>query len=271
VKLQDLIRELYYEPSLITPGAHASIRQLLESRLGDGLFEAREPGKGPCGEKVEVEQMEVRNGIAHIPIGGAVGKNLTPFDRGAGAVDVNDVAKEIDESEENPKVRGIILHFDSPGGMVSGTPELARKIERVQKPIYAYTEGLMASAAYWLAAATDGIFATETANVGSIGVYVPVLDLTKMAEMKGIKVEIIKTGKFKGMGFPGTALTEDQRGHLQERVNEIFGMFKAHVTAHRPSVQDETMQGQTFMGRQAFARGLIDAIVESSREVEQLI
>src|SRR5438552_1026460 len=105
MKLQELIQQIYYEPTLITPEAHASIRRLLESRLGDGLFEAREPGKGICGGKVEVAQMVVENGIARIPIGGAIGKNLTPFDRGAGAVDVNDIADELVLSEEDPRVR----------------------------------------------------------------------------------------------------------------------------------------------------------------------
>jgi signal peptide peptidase SppA len=271
VKLHELIQQLYHEPSLITPGAHASIVQLVESRLGDGFFAVRKDGEGACGEKVKVEQMAVRNGIAYLPVGGAIGKNLTPFDRGSGAVDVNDLTNELAESEENDKVKGIILMFDSPGGMVTGTPELARVIERVKKPIYAFTEGMIASAAYWLASATDGIFATETANIGSIGVYVPFHDLTGMAEKKGIKVELIKTGKYKGMGYPGTPLTDDQRSHLQSRVDEIFTMFKTHVTAHRPKVKAETMQGQTFLGYPAQQAGLIDAVVETVAEVEALI
>ncbi len=208
--------------------------------------------------------MEIRNGIAHIPVGGAIGKNLTPFDRGSGAVDVNDLAAELQQAEEDPAVRGILMHFDSPGGMVSGTPELARTVERVQKPIYSFTDGLLASAAYWIAAATDGIFATATANVGSIGVYVPFHDLTKRAEMQGIKVELIKTGKYKGMGYPGTALTEDQRAHLQERVEE-------HVRRHRSGVKADSMQGQTFLGAQALSRGLIDGLVENSEQTLQLV
>lgn len=271
MKLQDLIQQLYHEPSLITPGAHASIVQLIESRLSEGFFAARKDGEGACGERVKVEQMVVRNGIAYIPIGGAIGKNLSPFDRGSGAVDVNDVATELAESEENDKVKGIILCFDSPGGMVTGTPELARTIEKVQKPVYAYTEGVIASAAYWLAAATDGIFATETASIGSIGVYVPFHDLTGMAEKKGVKVELIKTGKYKGMGYPGTALSDDHREHLQARVDEIFSMFKSHVTKHRPGVKADSMQGQTFLGYPSQERGLIDAVVESITEVEALI
>jgi len=263
MRLQELIQQVYYEPSLISVAGHASIRMLLESRLGVGIYdEAREPGKDRCGGKVAVAQMTIdAQGICHIPIGGAIGQNLTPFDRGSGAVDVADISSEISQAQTDPRVKGIILDFDSPGGMVAGTPELAQEIGRVEKPIYSFTRGMIASAAYWLASASDGIFTTMTASVGSIGVYIPVVDESEAMKMQGFSVEVIKSGALKGMGFPGTQLTSDQRAFLQARVDEIGKMFRAHVTARRPQVKAETMEGQTFMGIQAVELGLVDAIV----------
>lgn len=278
MKLQQLIQILYYEPSLITAEAHESIRRLIESRLGDDAGAARllnpdgrQPGEGPCGEKVEVAQMEIIDGIAHIPIGGAIGKNLSPFNRGQGGVDVADVTDELNQAEDNPEVESIILDFDSPGGMVSGTPELAQRIERVKKPIVSYTAGMMASAAYWLGSATQGVFSTMTASVGSIGVYIPWIDQTKRFEKAGLKVELIKAGTLKGMGFPGTELTEAHREHLQDRVDEIYRMFTEHVTKHRMGVEKGTMQGQTFMGYQAMKLGLVDGIVDGKADVVQML
>lgn len=272
MKLNYLIQQIYYEPSLILPEAHASIRQLLEHRLGDGLAgSAREPGKDFCGDTVEVDQMRIDAGIAYIPIGGAIGKGLDAFDRGSGAVDVADIEDDLSQAAADRKVRGAVLMMDSPGGMVLGTPELATVIGEFPKPIYTFSEGMIASAAYWLASATDGIFTTLTAATGSIGVFVPWMDQTKRYEQAGVKVELIKAGKLKGMGFPGTALTEDQRAHLQERVNMIYGMFTGHVQAHRPKVTSETMQGQTFLAKPAFDRGLIDGIVRGVGEVAALI
>lgn len=278
MKLQQLIQQVYYEPSLITPDAHASIRQLLENRFGadaepGGRIRplAREPGKDVCGNEIEVDQMEIIDGIAHIPIGGAIGQDLSPFDRGEGCVDVLDVMQELDQAEESAKVRGILLDIDSPGGMVLGTPELAERIEQVNKPVFAFSRGLMASAAYWIASAADGIFTTKSANVGSIGVYLPVVDYSKYFEEKGIKVELIKAGKFKGTGYPGTSLTEESRGHLQERVNSIYEMFKGQVRRMRGEVADEFMQGQLFMGEEAQHYGLVDAIVRNKDEVCRLM
>lgn len=284
MKLQQLIQTLYYEPALITPAAHASIRQILEDRLGDGRAGrpdtshltpgapfSREPGKDWCGAEVEVDQMEIRDGIAYIPIGGAVGQDLSPFDRGDGAVDVLDVMQELRDAERDPMVRGIILDMDSPGGMIQGTPECADAVAGCQKPIYAFTRGLMASAAYWIASASDGIFTTRSAAVGSIGVYVPVIDVSQMYEQRGVKVELVKAGKYKGDGFPGTKLSKEGRAQLQERVNKIYAVFTAHVREARGDIADETMQGQVFLGEEAFGLGLVDAVVRDVSEVAELI
>jgi signal peptide peptidase SppA len=273
MKLQHLLQQIYYEPSLITPDAHASIRQLIESRLqnSDASF-AREPGQGICGEAVEVEEMEVIEGIAHIPVNGAIGQKLAPFERGDGAVDTIDIFDELDLAEDMDDVRGILLDIDSPGGMVTGTPELADRIARVRKPIYAFTNGMIASAAYWLASSTNGIFSTKSASIGSIGVYLPVFDTKDYYEQQGVKVELIKAGKLKGIGFPGTSLSEAGREHLQARVNSIYTMFTGHVRQQRGhTIHDDTMQGQTFMADEAETRGLIDGVVENKSEVLELL
>lgn len=234
-------------------------------------YRAMREGTGACGEKVDLEQMEIIDGIAHIPIAGPIGRGLSNFEKGAGAADVSDVTDELDQAEENPEVRGIILDIDSPGGMVSGTPELGDRIAAVEKPIYAFSNGLIASAAYWLAASTDGIFTTKSADIGSIGVYVPWADVSEMYKQKGVKIELFTSGKYKGMGFPGTPLSQDQRDLLNERVMEIAQMFYDQVRANRPDVGDEAMQGQTFKADRALAHGLIDSIVTDKEDVVAML
>ena len=272
MKLQELIRQVYYEPSLILPASHASIRQLLESRLGDGTVIAREPGKDWCGEEVEVEQAELIEGIGHIPINGAIGFKLDPFERGSGAVDTRDVMDEIEQFEHDDDCRAIFFEVGSPGGMVTGTPELGERVRQIEKPCMAFTDDLMCSAAYWAMAGCDAIYATRTASVGSIGVYLPVYDESKRYEKAGIHVELIKAGKLKGIGFPGTILSEAAREHLQERVNKIYTEFKSHVrTCRGESIADSVMQGQTFYGQEAESNGLIDGVVKNKSEVLEML
>ncbi len=273
---RDLIDAVYYQPALITPEAHASIRALLEARLGLGndntpVPNLRAPGQGMCGEEVPVAQMEVIDHVAHIPIGGAIGQKLTGFERGRGAVDVQDIANELAQCEADRDVKAILLDIDSPGGMVSGTPELAQVLDQVRKPVYAFSNGLMASAAYWLGCTADLVFCSSSANIGSIGVYLPVMDMTGFYESRGVKVELIKAGKLKGIGYPGTTLTESAREHLQTRVNQIYQMFTKQVTSMRGGIAESTMQGQTFLGDEARSLGLVDGIVNDKWAVHRML
>lgn len=253
---------------LITPEYRLQLIEILDQHAAltreeyaSAREQARREGVGASGSKVEVDQMEIEDGIAWIPVGGPIGIRLGKFEKGAGAVDVGDIDDELDDAEGDDEARAIVLDMDTPGGMVSGVPELADRIRAVDKPIYAWCNGgMIASAGYWLAAACDGIFATQSADIGSIGVYAPFTDLSRMAEMQGIKVKVFTSGKYKGMGVPGTELTPDQATFMQARVMEIAKSFYDHVRAMRTDVADEDMQGQVFKASNALARGLIDEV-----------
>lgn len=273
MKYHQIIAVLTEEPLLITPAAHASLLKLFEEHRGLSAeeFRAKREGVDLCGEEVELDQMEIIDGIAHIPIGGPIGRGLGKFEKGAGAVDVEDVMDELDQAEEDPLVYAAILDIDSPGGMVSGTPELADRISAFAKPIYAFSAGLMCSAAYWIACSADAIFATKSADIGSIGVFAPFLDQSERMKMAGLKMEVISSGKYKGAGFPGTSLNKDQRQHMQERINETARMFYDHVQAHCPDAALEDMQGQAFKAQTAADKGLIDQVVENKDEVVDLL
>ena len=263
MKLQDLLRHLYYEPSLITPEAHASIRDLLD-------FHLERTAEGVCGESVEVPQAQLIDGIMHIPIGGAVGYNLKPFQRGNGCVDLLDIISEIDEAESNPECRGVLFDFDSPGGMLYGTPECADRILAMTKEKFAYTAAQIFSAAYWLASSCDGIFGTRSSIVGSVGVFMPIIDSSAAMAAKGLTVELIKVGKYKGIGIPGTSLKAGDRAYLQGKVNSIYSMFTSHLEKTRPDIQAADLEGQTYFGEDAVSRGFLDAVVRTKQEVLDL-
>jgi ClpP class serine protease len=86
------------------------------------------------------------------------------------------------------------------------------------------------------------------------------LDSTRANEMQGYKVEAFTSGALKGIGIPGTAITDQQREFLQTRVNSLADSFKASVQAGRGRVIDaEYMQGQSVDGAAAIASGLMDS------------
>ena len=211
--------------------------------------------------------MTEENGVAIIPVAGVIGHKVSPVAKMLGAVDTVDVIAAIELAAEDDDIDTIILDIDSPGGTVGGVPELAETVEDVQKSggkkIYAYTDSMMASAAYWMAAGANGIFAAPSAEVGSIGVYLPVMDTSKALAEKGVTVEIFKSGKYKAAGFPGVALDEEVRKHLQLEVMETYNEFAGFVKKYRADLNYEYMQGQTLTGRKAADVGMVDGTAKN--------
>ena len=212
-------------------------------------------------------QAYVRNdGIGVIPVVGVIGKGLTPIEKMMGAADVDELSAAVDAFAMNPDVTRIALQVSSPGGTVTGIEELANKVRNLEKPTMAYTDTEMASAAYWVASAADRVISSKSATVGSVGVYLAVPDYSEAAAMAGIKMVVIKSGKFKGAGIEGTSLDEGQMANLQASVDEIHSEFKAAVLMKRKMVKAEAMEGQTFSGKQAAAQGLVTGLADSFSE-----
>lgn len=233
---------------LITSSGFDRIKKQFESKImADSGFES--------------DEMEIVNGVAIIDINGPIGRNLDWWDRMFGAVDVKDIALQIEEAENSNDVQAVLFNIDSPGGMVQGTPELSDIILGMDKPTVSYTEGVMASAAYWIGCSADEVVATKSADIGSIGVYLPVYDISEMLKASGVKLQLFASGKYKGMGLPGSTLTKDQAKLLQSRVMETAEMFWEHVQLMRGTIQPDAMQGQVFRADMALEEGLIDRVV----------
>lgn len=257
MKFERILRIVNCEPWLITASAHAQIRRLLDARLAGMPME-------PMDKPDKPEEMNLDRAVAVVPVAGVLGKGLSAIEKSCGACDVDDVAEALARAVDMPEATAILLYVDSPGGSVRGISELGDAVVAASKikTVFAFTDGMMDSGAYWLSAGADQIYASQAAEVGGIGVYIPWIDETKAYNKEGLAVDIIKNseGKFKGMGYPGTALTEEQRAHLQKRVDDIFAMFVEHITNNRPKVKREAMQGQSFLAADALEMGLIDAV-----------
>lgn len=209
----------------------------------------------------ERDELDVDDGVAVLSISGIIDKDVGLLDALMGSIDVDDIRQTLEMAIEDETVSAIVLDFDSPGGVITGVPELAEYIAEAskEKPIVAYTDSTMCSAAYWLASGTSAIVAAPSAEVGSIGVYLPVLDVTGFYDQMGVKVELLKSGDLKAAGFPGTSLSDAQRADLQEGVNAVHAMFIDQVKQHRKPAED-CMRGQSMFGTQAQAAGLVDSL-----------
>lgn len=209
-------------------------------------------------------------GVALVEARGIIGKHLSGMALACGGCDVERVQAALEAAAADPGVRSILLHLDTPGGTVPGVPELASRIRAITTEgvaVYAFVDDLCASAGYWLASACAGIFATPTATLGSIGVYMAAVDESAAWAEEGWKLVLIKAGTFKAAGHPGSEITPEQIAQWQQGIDAIYAMFTADVRRGRPGVADETMQGQCFLGAAAQASGLVDQLVADRDEV----
>jgi len=267
MKCLNILAALYTEPWLIIPSVHRKLCEIVDAHITGA---AHAPG-GIAAAFADVEattyKAEKIGPVAIIPIKGMLGKGVGDLAKSSGATDIEDISAALDSVMADQEIKGIMLDVDSPGGATTGIPELAQKIAQAstQKPVVAFTDGVMASAAYWLSSGADSIFASQSASIGSIGVYMALVDKTRAMEMQGLRAELFKRGKYKGIGIDGIPLSDDDRGMIQERVNELYGWFTAHVRMFREDILDSTMEGQVFFAEQAKANDLIDVV--GSRDV----
>ena len=239
--------------------------------LTAGAFHSR---GGTLPEKHNTSQLlSVEDGIGVVSIEGPILRKPDLFDRVIlGATSSVEIGQAIREAAGRDDIKAVLLDIDSPGGTVAGTPELAAAVASLndRKPVYAFSCGQMCSAAYWIGSQARAVYATPSAQVGSIGVVQAVIDDSAALASEGIKVEVFSVGKYKAMGAPGTPLTDDQRGLIRSNLEETARDFHAAVLARGRSIPPEAMEGQTFSGRQAQRMNLAGLVPDRAEAMRRL-
>lgn len=201
--------------------------------------------------------------IAVIEINGTLMKASSSLGSSSSTVDLR---LAIRSAMNDPAVGGILLKIDSPGGSVSGTSDLADQITQAaeKKPVWAFGEDLVASAALWLATQCDEFFANaKTAMIGSIGTVIGLYDQSGRMGQAGVKAKVYATGPLKGAGFPGAEITSAQDTYFQDVVDSTQAHFRQAVMAGRDMTMAEVKSLETgglFTASEAVRNGLIDGI-----------
>lgn len=216
--------------------------------------------------------------VAIVDITGPLVNTDSPLNYLFGLTSYPAIKDAIIEATNDNSVKEIVLNIDSPGGTANGAFELARFIRDISdnvKPIKAVTGGTMASAAYLLGSAASEIIASPTSVVGSIGVISIHQDHTKALEDDGIKVTVIRSGKYKALGNPYEELTEEAKSILQEHSDAFYMEFLTDVARYRgksvAEVQERMADGREFLGRKAQTIGLVDKIGYIDNLIAELV
>ena len=155
----------------------------------------------------------------------------------------------------------INIYVDSPGGYVAGIEKVVKKFELLKKHKYisVRSEGMIASAAYWLASISNRISVSSLAQVGSVGAYTTITDSSKWYERNGITTHMISSGKMKGAGHPGTEVTPELIEAEQKIIDSIAERFYATVEKYR-YVSDAYKDGGIYLADEALKMGLVEVV-----------
>jgi signal peptide peptidase SppA len=249
---------------LIQPEALQSMATSLRG-LSEREFFPKQAAENPL--------LTIEDGIGVIAIEGPILRKPDLIARVfLGATSSEEIGEALREAAGRNDIKAVFLNIDSPGGTVAGTPELAAAVTSLneRKPVYAFSSGLMCSAAYWVASQARAIYATPSAQVGSIGVVQAVVDSSAAIDKAGIKVEVFSVGKYKAMGAPGTPLTDDQRELIQSNLAEIAAEFHDAVLSRGRAIPAEAMEGQTFSGKQAQRHNLAGMVPDRAEAMRRL-
>jgi len=209
--------------------------------------------------------------VAVIPIVGGITNRGQMF-----SIGTDQIADALDAAVRSPRVDAIVFDVDSPGGTVTGVPELSDKIAaaRKVKPLAAVANGMMASAAYWIGAAAGEIVASPSSRTGSIGVYMIHEDWSESLEAQGVKITEISAGRYKTEGAPWKALDEDTEAQLNEEVAEAYSWFVKDVARFRgvaqAAVREGYGEGRVLGAEAAVKAGLADRVGTLEATIDRL-
>ena len=234
--------------------------------------DARGPGRS---EEQQAPLYTVEDGLAVIPVQGAMSKHGLQFFGWRLLFSMREIAAALKEVAADTSVRAILLDVDSPGGTVDGIEELALAVRTAAaaKPLYAWADGLMASAAYWMASGARRIAAPATAQVGSIGVISMHREFSKALEGAGVRYTILAAGHYKAAGNTVEPLSDEMRAYLQEGIDAVYELFLSAVEQGRGVSREKTLamaDGKIFIAGEALKAGLIDRICSREEFIKQI-
>jgi signal peptide peptidase SppA len=214
------------------------------------------------------------DGIALLQVQGPMMKSVSSLGEGASTVQLR---QQLRAARKAPEVIGGMLVMDTPGGTAKGNRDLADEVARFAqaKPIYSFTEDQTTSAGVSVASQATKRFANNDAALyGAMGTYSVLMDQSGMAEKLGVKVHVIKAGQYKGMGEPGTPVTEEQLAEAQRIVNALNDSYLETIARGlgKPVEMIRSIaDGRVIMARDAVGMGLIDGVQSFDETYAQLV
>ncbi|MEX2118810.1 MAG: signal peptide peptidase SppA [Pirellulales bacterium] len=213
------------------------------------------------------KQKVYKNSVAIVYVQGPIvlgSTQASPF--ASAAASSSDVRAALDKAADDDSIKAVVLRVNSPGGSAVASEIILDATRRVKaaKPLVVSMGDVAASGGYYVACGADTVFADESTITGSIGVVGGKLATSGLWNKLGVNWKGYGRGANASLLSTAQPFTPAQREHMQAWMDEIYGVFKGHVTAIRGDRLkkdiDSLAGGRVYTGRQALDLGLVDKL-----------
>lgn len=196
------------------------------------------------------------------------------YDQNCGPVGTRTLKNRLENIKNDPNLKGVVFDIDSGGGQAIGTPEFHEYLLSYPKPTVTYTDGTLASAAYYIASATKYIIAEKnTMDIGSTGTMMNKVDLTGKMAKEGVVIEQVYATKStkKNAISRITDKEEQKKAVVVKYLDPLNEIFLNHIIEARDITNEDVLEGDIFGAKKALENGLIDGIGTLQTAIDKVI
>ncbi len=162
-------------------------------------------------------------------------------------------------------IKAVVIRIDSPGGSALASEVIwqAARHSEAKKPLFVSVGSMAASGGYYVASASDRIFADPGAIVGSIGVVGGKFVYADLMAKLGVNTESFTRGQNANLFSSTQPFTDHQRKMVTAWMKETYDQFTERVmTTRKGKIEniDNVARGRIFSARQGKTVGLVDEI-----------
>lgn len=174
----------------------------------------------------------------------------------------NQFVKQVNEG-----IQELVMEVSSGGGSAFSCFEMAQQVRDLATEknikIYAFVDGLAASAAYAWASIADEIVARKDSELGSVGVVVQLINNSKMLENIGLTRTFVYNGSQKIPFNAEGEFSPQFLSSLQKKVDKTGLEFNTFVAKNRNMKVEDVIatQAEVFDAQQALEVGFADKIM----------
>lgn len=181
------------------------------------------------------------------------------------------LARQLRAFDSSDKIKGHVLFIDSGGGSAVAVAELTEAIDEINKPVVAFVDGIMASAAMYIGSYADYIFSHRaTDTIGSIGTMVEFNGFPKKAENEVTKERHVRiyasASTLKNNHYEEAIENYNFKPVTEKILNPFNERFISAMEANRPNIREIEKTGEIFQ-----ASEVVGTLIDEIGTLEQAI